>query len=355
MSRVPRFDRGLRDEIVVAVVGLGYWGPNLLRVLSDMPEVRVKWICDRDTARLSRFARRYPAVSTTPDYADVLADPEIDAVVLATPVFTHYDLGMQALAAGKHAFVEKPLASSSERAEEMLLTARQHDLVLMCGHTFVYSPAVRAVKDLIDRDVVGDVFFISSSRVNLGLHQRDISVVWDLGPHDFSLLLHWLGEVPEAVRTVGRDSIVRGIPDVAFVTLVFGSGVVANVELSWLAPSKLRRTVVVGSRKMVVYDDGAVEPVRVFDHGVVYEDPETFGEYHLSYRTGDILSPKLESHEPLAMEMSDFIAAISHDSAPIASPGLATDVVRITEAADQSLRLGGELVELDASVVHLGA
>jgi predicted dehydrogenase len=355
MSPLRRFDPGLRDEVVVAVVGLGYWGPNLLRVLSDMPEVRAKWICDRDSARLSRFGRRYPAASTTPEYEDVLADPEVDAVVLATPVFTHYDLGMQALAAGKHAFVEKPLAPSSEGAEEMLHTARQQDLVLMCGHTFVYSPAVRAVKDLLDRDVIGDVFFITSSRVNLGLHQRDVSVVWDLGPHDFSLLLHWLGEVPESVRTVGRDSIVRGIPDVAFVTLVFGSGVVANVELSWLAPSKLRRTVVVGSRKMVVYDDGAVEPVRVFDHGVVYEDPETFGEYHLSYRTGDILSPKLESHEPLAMEMSDFIAAISHGVAPIASPGLATDVVRITEAADQSLRLGGELVALDSSVVHMGA
>jgi predicted dehydrogenase len=352
MTATGRF-RPRNREVVIAVVGLGYWGPNLLRVLSDIPEARVKWICDRDSARLVRFGRRYPAAMTTTEYDDVLNDPEVDAVVLATPVFTHHELGIEALNAGKHAFIEKPLAPSSEQAGEMLLAAEDRELVLMCGHTFVYSPAVRAVKELIDGGSIGRVFFLSSSRVNLGLHQRDVSVVWDLGPHDFSILLHWLGELPVSVRTVGRDSIVPGIPDVAFVTLTFGSGVVANVELSWLAPSKLRRTVVVGSKKMVVYDDGAVEPVRVFDHGVVYEDPETFGEYHLSYRTGDVLSPKLESHEPLAMEMNDFVRAVAHGTPVISNPALARDVVRITEAADESLRLGGESVAIDASLAQV--
>ena len=191
--------------------------------------------------------------------------------------------------------------------------ASDRDRTLMCGHTFIYSPPVRAVKRLIETRTLGDIYFISSSRVNLGLHQRDVSVIWDLGPHDFSILLYWLSELPMSVRAVGRDSIVRGIADVAFVTMTFASGIIANVELSWLAPSKLRRTVLVGSEKMVIYDDGASEPVRVFDRGVVYRDPETFGEYHLSYRSGDILSPKIESYEPLSLELGEFIESIQKD------------------------------------------
>ncbi|MBV9838674.1 MAG: Gfo/Idh/MocA family oxidoreductase, partial [Solirubrobacterales bacterium] len=214
----------------------------------------------------------------------------------------------------------------------------------MCGHTFVYSPAVRAVKRLIEEKVLGEIYYISSSRVNLGLHQRDVSVVWDLGPHDFSILLYWLGEMPETVRATGRASVVTGIFDVAFVTLNFASGLVANVELSWLSPSKLRRTVLVGSEKMVVYDDGAAEPVRIYDHGVVYKDPETFGEYQLSYRTGDIVSPKLESHEPLQAELEDFAQAALLGNAQARHTRLARDVVRVTEAADRSLELGGEAV-----------
>jgi predicted dehydrogenase len=333
---------GGEGEVRFAVVGLGYWGPNLLRVLSDMPEAEVAWICDVDSYRLERFARRYPAARATGDIADVLADDTVDAVILATPVFTHFDLARRCLAAGKHTFVEKPLAPSAAAAEELLELADAADLVLMCGHTFLYSPPVREVKRLLDTDEIGDVFFVSSSRVNLGLHQRDVSVIWDLGPHDFSILLYWLDEMPEAVRAVGRDSVVPGISDVAFVTLTYRSGIVANVELSWLAPSKLRRTVVVGSRKMAVYDDGAVEPIRLFDHGVVYRDPETFGEYHLSYRTGDVLSPHLESHEPLAAELADFVAAV-RSSCPLPDHArLACDVVRLTEAADLSLRAGGE-------------
>jgi predicted dehydrogenase len=219
----------------------------------------------------------------------------------------------------------------------------------MCGHTFLYSPPVRAVKDLLRRDELGEVFFVSSSRVNLGLHQPDVSVIWDLGPHDFSILLYWLEEVPSTVRAVGRDSIVPGIPDVAFVTLAYQSGIVANVELSWLAPSKLRRTVVVGSQKMVVYDDGSPEPVRVFDHGVVYKDPETFGEYKLSYRTGDILSPKIDAYEPIVEELGDFLDTIRNGGESVANAVLAKDVVQIAEAADDSMRRGGAEVAVGAT------
>jgi predicted dehydrogenase len=330
----------------VGLIGLGYWGPNLLRVLAEMPDVEVKWICDRDRARLDRYARRYPVPIATADADALFEDPEVDAVFLATPVFTHFELAARALRAGKHTFVEKPLAPSAELAERLRLLADERDLGLMCGHTFIYSPPVRALKGMLERGELGTLFFVSSSRVNLGLHQPDVSVVWDLGPHDFSILLYWLDELPASVRAVGRDSIVRGVPDVAFITLTFPSGIVASVELSWLAPSKLRRTVVVGSEKMVVYDDGTTEPLRIFDHGVVYEDPETFGQYHLSYRTGDILSPKVESYEPLGAELRDFILAVRTGGSLEWHTELGRNVVRIAEAADRSLRDGGAEVAL---------
>jgi predicted dehydrogenase len=330
----------------VGVVGLGYWGPNLVRVLGENPGVNVGWLCDLDEARRARIGRRSPAAHLTDRFQDLLDDDGLDAVVIATPVFTHVELCTRSLAAGKHTFVEKPLATSGAQATALVELAALHDRTLMCGHTFVYSPAVRAVKDMLDAGTLGDVYFISSSRVNLGLHQRDISVVWDLGPHDFSILLHWLDEMPISVRAMGRDSIVSGIADVAFVTLTFASGIVASVELSWLAPSKLRRTVVVGSEKMVVYEDGAAEPIKLFDHGVVYQDPATFGQYHLSYRTGDVLAPKLASFEPLAAELDDFARAIRSGSAMREHGRLACDVVRITEAADRSLRSGGEVIHL---------
>jgi predicted dehydrogenase len=334
------------------LVGLGYWGPNLLRVLSDDPGVEVKWICDLDESRLERYRRRYPSVMVTTDVEQLFQADDLDALVIATPVYTHHELCCRSLLAGKHTFVEKPLADTGTGAAELVHLASAQQRVLMCGHTFLYSPAVRAVKRLIESATLGEIYFISSSRVNLGLHQRDVSVVWDLGPHDFSILLHWLGEVPAAVRATGRDSIVEGIFDVAFITLDFASGVVANVELSWLSPSKLRRTVVVGSEKMVVYDDCAAEPIRVFDHGVVYEDPQTFGEYHLSYRTGDIISPELESHEPLAAELGDFADAIRTERPMSYHAALALDVVRITEAAGSSLQLEGDQVGLDQTSGH---
>jgi predicted dehydrogenase len=325
------------------VVGLGYWGPNILRVLADRPDIDVTWMCDLDEERCARYSRRYPGIRTTSSFDDLLADESLDAVVVATPVFTHVDLCTRALGARKHVFVEKPLATSSAIADGLIRLSKVQERVLMCGHTFLYSPAVIAIREMLRARTLGDLYFISSSRVNLGLHQRDISVVWDLGPHDFSILLSWLGELPKSVRATGRDSIVPGIVDVAFITLSFPSGLVANVELSWLAPSKLRRTVLVGSEKMVVYDDTGLEPVRIFDHGVVYRDPETFGQYHLSYRTGDIVSPKLASHEPLQEEFADFANAIRSGTAPRSDARLARDVVRLTEAAASAVQSGEEI------------
>jgi predicted dehydrogenase len=331
----------------VAVVGLGYWGPNLLRVLIERTDVRVSWICDQDPARFERLTRRYPTVRATTNLDDVLDDPEVDGVLLATPVFTHYELARRCLDAGKHTFVEKPLAPSGDQALELIDLAIERDQALMCGHTFLYSPPVRAIRKLIEDGELGDLFFVSSSRVNLGLHQRDVSVIWDLGPHDFSILLYWLGELPRSIRATGRDSIVPGIADIAFVSMEFPSGVIANVELSWLAPSKLRRTVIVGSKKMVVYDDGSPEPVKIYDRGVVYKDPESFGEYQLSYRTGDILSPKLSSEEPLSVQVGDFVRAMRSGTLQEQNLALAWDVVRLAEAADASLDDGGAQIELE--------
>ncbi len=335
----------------VGVVGLGYWGPNLLRVISDLESTELAYVCDQDRDRLDRMARRYPAARASTDLDDLLGDESLDAVILATPVGTHAGLADACLRAGKHTFVEKPLAASSDEAGSLARVATERGLVLMCGHTFTYSPPVRAVKQLIDRGDLGDLYFISSSRVNLGLHQRDVSVLWDLGPHDFSILRYWLGESPLTIAASGRDAVVQGIPDVAFLTLEYGSGVLGNIELSWLAPSKLRRTVLVGSEKMVVYEDGSPEPVRIFDHGVVYEDPETFGEYHLSYRTGDIVSPRVEGSEPLSLEIQDFIEAARAGRPLTAQLDLALDVVEMIEAAEESLNDHGGPVRL-APVGH---
>jgi predicted dehydrogenase len=339
-----------RSPLNVGVIGLGYWGPNLLRVLADDPGVEIGWICDRESERLARFHRRHPLARTTAHLDQVLEDPCVDAVVIATPVCTHHELVAAALSAGKHTFIEKPLAASAAQADELIALADRADRLLMCGHTFLYSPPVRAVKRMVDTGALGDLYFVSSSRVNLGPYRSDVSVVWDLGPHDFSILLYWFGELPATVQTIGRDALTSGIADVAFVAMTFRGGIVANIELSWLAPSKLRRTVLVGSEKMVVYDDGAPEPIRLFDRGIVVGRPESFGQYHLSYRSGDIVSPKLETCEPLVAELADFVRAVRQGDALQAQARLARDVVRLSEAAERSLKAGGAPVDLAGGI-----
>jgi predicted dehydrogenase len=335
--------------LAVAVIGLGYWGPNLLRVLADDTDVVVKWICDRDEDRLARFHRRHPLSLCTTETEDVLGDPAVDAVIIATPVATHFALAKASLAAGKHTFVEKPLAASCREADELIALGRRANRVLMCGHTFLYSPPVRAIKAMLDGGALGELYFASASRVNLGPYRRDVSVVWDLAPHDFSILLYWFGETPVSLRATGRAALVTGIADVAFVTMTFASGLVANVELSWLAPGKLRRTVLVGSEKMIVYDDGASEPVRLFDQGIVLGEPQSFGQYQLSYRTGDIVSPRVDSCEPLVAELAAFARAVRTGAPLDGEIHMAREVVRITEAAEWSLSHGGEAVPVNGA------
>jgi predicted dehydrogenase len=336
------------DPLKIAVIGLGYWGPNLVRNLHELPEADVRYVCDSRDRALESVARRYPAIPGVRAYETVLRDDAVEAVAIATPVATHFELAMRALEAGKHVFIEKPLAASSEEALQLMEVARERGLVLMPGHTFIYSPPVDTVRSMIVNGELGDIYFISMSRVNLGLHQPDVSVAWDLGPHDFSILRYWLSETPERVSAISRSCVMPSVPDVAFINLEFPSEAIAHVELSWLAPSKLRRTTVVGSRKMVVYDDTSTEPVRVFDSGVVLPNPETFGEYRLTYRTGDIVSPHISAVEPLYVELGDFCAAIRTGVSPRSSAELGLDVVRIIEAVDASLARGGEPVDVEA-------
>ena len=299
------FPRGA-ELVRVGVVGLGYWGPNLIRNLNELDNAELRWICDLDQSRLEVFGKRYPAVRCTRELEDLLLDSELDAVVIATPVSSHYRLGLAALNAGKHVFIEKPLAGSVAEARALTSLAAERGLTVMPGHTFLYSPPVNAIRDLINSGDLGDIYFISTSRVNLGLHQADVSVAWDLGPHDFSILCYWLEETPTHLSAMSRSCIFPSIPDVAFINLEYEQGAIAHVELSWLAPSKLRRTTIVGSRKMVVYDDVSNEPVRIFDSGVMLNDPQSFGEFQLSYRTGDIVSPAVTPLEPLQLELADF-------------------------------------------------
>ncbi len=339
------------EPLSVGLVGLGYWGPNLLRVLSEADGVEIRYLCDLDAARLEGFARRAPQARLTTEFEDLTADSDLDAILLSTPVASHHPLAAASLAAGKATFVEKPLAASSDDAADLVDEALRRGLVLMCGHTFLHSPAVQAVKGLLDDGELGSLCFISSSRVNLGIHQRDVGILWDLGPHDFSILLHWMDAAPESVRAVGRASIIDGLHDVAFIDVMFPDGLLAHAELSWLAPSKLRRTVIVGRDRMVVYEDGSPEPLRIFDHGVVYRDPETFGEYHLSYRTGAIVSPTLASVEPLAVEVDEFLEAVRRGKPLDENMALSRNVVALIEAAELSLERGGETVPFSSPVL----
>lgn len=333
----------------VAVVGLGYWGPNLVRNLFELESADVVLVCDRRPETLEQVARRYPSVARTTDFSDVVGDPSVEAVVVATPIGTHLELARAALEGGKHVLVEKPLAHTVRGALELVRLAEERGLVLVPGHTFLYSPPVQAVREMIEAGDLGEIYFVSTSRVNLGLHQPDASVVWDLGPHDFSILLYWLRETPTHVTALSRGCVIPGTPDVAFVNLEYASGIIAHAELAWLAPSKLRRTTVVGSERMVVYDDTSLEPVRVFDTGVTLREPGSFGEFRLSYRTGDIVSPRVEATEPLALELDDFCCAIRTGAIPRATPALGVEVLRIVEAAEHSLRQGGARASITAA------
>lgn len=337
----------------VAVVGCGYWGPNLIRNFSQMPGVRMKTAVDLNKERLRHIGQLYPSVGTSTDVDEVLADPEIDALMVATPVSTHHKLAKKALEKGKHVLVEKPMAASIAEGEELVRIAQDRGLVLMAGHTFLYTAAVNKMKDLISSGELGHIYYVSTTRVNLGLFQEDINVVWDLAPHDVSILNYVLGAEPETVAAQGQAYIQSGIEDVAFLHLRYPGDIVAHTHVSWLNPDKIRRITVVGSRKMLVYDDvSTTEKIRVYDKGVsVQPHYDTFGEFQLSYRFGDIYTPRLDDNEPLKNECQHFVQCIQKRETPRSDGPSGLAVVRVMQLACESIRRNGEQIPLNPTTL----
>lgn len=335
----------LDHAIETLVVGHGYWGPNIVRNIVERPEFRLAGLCDRDEKKIDDFQRRNPGVAVERDLDVALDDPNLEAVAIATPPHTHYELVRSALEAGKHVLVEKPLARTADEAAELIALADELDLVLMPGHTFLYSPSVNKIRSLIEQGVLGEIYFVTSSRMNLGLYQPD-GVVLDLAPHDLSILLHWLREPLVEVTANGRSVFQDGVHETAFLTLRFAGGAQANVQVSWLAPRKMRQMVVVGSERMVQYEDtSADDSVRIYDRGMDFsKPPANFGEYRLTYRTGDMIAPQIEAAEPLALELKDFASAILEGTTPVSSAKLGLEVVFALEALEQSLHGHGEPV-----------
>lgn len=327
--------------IKVGLVGFGYWGPNLARVISQIPQCRLTACCDADPQRLEKIAPQYPGAQIFQDF-DALLDSDVDAVAIATPIATHYGLARRALLRAKHVLVEKPLADSSARAHELVELAHYAQRTLMTGHTFVYSPPVVKIKELIKSGSLGEIKYLSFSRVNLGLYQKDVDVVWDLAVHDVSILLYWLEESPIRACSFGRSCVQKCKRDVASLWFQFASGPVAWCEVSWLSPEKMRRTCVVGSKRMVVYDDTEPsEKVRVYDRGVNARSPENFGEFQLTYRIGDMVAPTLSNIEPLQIEMEHFIHCAETGATPRTNGKFSTDEVSAVELAS-NLKWGAD-------------
>jgi len=333
----------------IGVIGCGYWGPNLIRNFFQMPEAEMKIAADLSQDRLKYLQSLYPGLSITTDYMDIIDNPEIDAVAIATPVFTHRRFVMEALAKGKHVFVEKPMASSLKDARDMIALAEKMQKRLMVGHTFEYHAAVRKIKEIIDSGELGDVYYINSQRLNLGLFQKDINVVWDLAPHDISIILYLLGKEPEEIVTTGTCHVNPEIQDVATVSMTFKDNIIAFIQCSWLDPNKVRKMTIVGSKKMLVYDDiQQNEKLWIFDKGVdVPSHYDTFADFQYSYRYGDITIPKIDNYEPLKFELQHFVECIENGGTPQTDGQNGLRVVKILEAAQHSIDNGGKRIRFD--------
>jgi len=338
----------MQGAINIAVVGCGYWGPNLVRNFNSLPESKVKLICDIDQGRLKHMKQIYPEVETTTDFERLINNGNVDAVVIATPVHLHFDFARKSLLTGKHTFIEKPMASSTAQCQELIELAEKQRLTLMVGHTFIYTSTVRKIKEIVNSGDIGKIQYISSQRLNLGLFQKDINVAWDLAPHDIYIILYIMNEAPESVNCQGKANVTPGIEDVTNMSLNFPDGGFATIQSSWLDPSKIRRMIIVGSKKMILYDDTEpLEKIKIYDKRV--ETPpyyDTFAEFHYSYHYGDMYSPYIEHIEPLKVECQQFINCINSGSKPDSSGLEGLKVVQILEAASESLKNGGVKVEI---------
>jgi len=334
------------NVVRVGVIGYGYWGPNIVRNFHSLDNCQVVTVCDKSTAALRRASKANPSVRLTTDFSDVLTSPEIDAVAIVTPVWTHYELAKAALCNGKHVFVEKPFTSSSQQADELIELAARKNLKIMVDHTFLFSGAVRKIRELVDGGVLGPLYYFDSTRVNLGLFQHDVSVVWDLAPHDLSIMDYIITERPEAVVATGGQHL-NGHADMAFITVYFPRNIIAHVNVNWLSPVKVRTTLIGGKDKMLVWNDlEADEKIKVYDKGVDMSSQQGVYDLLVSYRSGDVWAPKVQQTEALKVELDYFIDCITHDRTPLNDGEAGLRVVRLLEAAQASLQERGKLVSL---------
>jgi predicted dehydrogenase len=334
--------------IGVGVIGYGYWGPNLVRNFAEVPGSQVVAVSDLRPERLAQAQARHPAIKTTTEHRELFADPEIDAIAIATPVSTHYELARQALQAGKHVLVEKPLTATSEQALRLIEEAERRNRVLMVDHTFVYTGAVRKLRELVANSALGDLYYYDSVRVNLGLFQRDVNVIWDLAVHDLSIMDFVLPMKPCAVSATGTSHIPEQPANVAYLTLFFDGRLIGHIHVNWLAPVKVRRCLIGGSQKMIVYDDlEPSEKVKVYDKGItVNNNAESVYQMLIGYRTGDMWAPQLDATEALRTEALHFIRCVEQGERPTTDGQAGLLVVRLLEAATRSMRERGRLVEL---------
>jgi len=333
----------------IGVIGYGYWGPNMVRNFSEASGSSVVMVCDSRSERLSQARSRYAAMETTADANELIRNPSVDAVVIATPVATHFDLALNALKAGKHVLVEKPLTATAQQSLRLIEEADRSRRVLMVDHTFVYTGAVRKIKELVSSGQIGDIYYYDSVRVNLGLFQHDVSVVWDLAVHDLSIMDYVMSSQPVAVSATGMGHVLDKPEDVAYLTLYFKNRLIAHIHVNWLAPVKIRRTLIGGSKKMIVYDDlEPSEKIKVYDKGItVTDNPESQYQLLIAYRAGDMWAPQIDLTEALRMEAAHFINCIENGEHPTTDGQSGLNIVRILEAASRSIQERGHPIALD--------
>ncbi len=330
--------------IRVGVVGYGYWGPNIVRNFHRGPGSRVEMVCDKSPETLRRVAQAYPEISTTLDYMDIVNSPTIDAVAVVTPVWTHYELARKALENGKHIFVEKPFTSEAHQACELINLAEQKRLTIMVDHTFLFTGAVRKIRQLIDDGTLGELYYYDSTRVNLGIFQHDVNVLWDLGPHDLSIMDYLIDQKAEAVSATGQVHL-NGHEDVAYMTLYFPNKVIAHINVNWLSPVKVRTTLIGGEKKMLVWNDlEADEKIKVYDKGVKVTNRESVYDLLVSYRSGDMWAPQVDQVEALSAELNHFVDCVSSGRKPVSDGYAGLRVVKMLEAANESVKKRGEVV-----------
>ena len=334
--------------INIGILGYGYWGPNLVRNFAETSGVTVSAVADLDSKKLELVQRRYPAIRTTVRFQDLLQDPAIDAIAVATPVATHFELGMAALKAGKHLWLEKPMTETLIQAKELTDEAERRRRIIFVDHTFIYTGAVRRMGELIKNDELGRVYYYDSTRVNLGLFQRDVNVIADLAVHDFSILDYLLGEHPSAVSASGTNHFPGTPENLAYITLFYDSGTIAHANVSWLAPVKVRQILIGGSKRMITYDDlEPSEKVKIYDKGISFtEDPKQIYEMRVGYRTGDMWAPKLDGTEALRTGCEHFVDCVQRGTKPLTDGQLGLRVVELIEAATSSMRKRGETVHI---------